>query len=55
MINQLTNVLVRLEDQIRRVSVEYERRIQQLQSRLLELLNMHEQLNPENGNTSDTQ
>jgi len=53
MINQLTNARVRLEESQRRLLVEYGNRMRELHDRLLELLNMREQVREDDGDSAD--
>ena len=54
LINQLTNVLARIDEHYRRNAAEYDKRMHLLHDRLLQLLNMREQLNQEDGHSPDT-
>lgn len=54
LINQLTNVLVRIEEHQHRAAVDYDRRMQTLHDRLMQLLNMREQLRHHDGHSEDT-
>ena len=54
MIIQLTAALAAVEDQRRRVNVDYDKRMQTLHDRLLQLLNMHAQLHQYDGDSENT-
>ena len=54
MVIQLSASLAAVEDQRRRVNVDYDKRMQTLHDRLLQLLNMHAQLYHYHGNSEDT-
>ncbi len=51
---KLTAALAAVENQRRRVNVDYDKRMQALHDRLLQLLNMHAQLHHYHGNSEDT-
>ena len=53
LINQLTRSVLRLEDHQRRVAVDTEKQIQAIQIRLLQLLNMRQQLPQDHGDSPD--
>ncbi len=53
LISQLTGSVLRLEDHQQRVAVDTEKQIQAIQIRLLQLLNMRQQLPQYHGDSSD--
>ena len=53
-IHQLTTALVTIDNQNRRMAVDYDKRMQTLHDRLLQLLNMRDQLGPHYGDSEDT-
>ena len=53
LINQLTGSVLRLEDHQQRVAVDTEKQIQAIQIRLLQLLNMRQQLPQYHGDSPD--
>jgi hypothetical protein len=54
MINKLVNTLVTLEGQQRRAAIEYDRRAEALHNRLLQLLNMRDQVHEPDGHPRDS-
>ena len=54
MVIRLTAALTAVETQRNRLIVDYDKRMQALHDRLLQLLNMHAQLHQDHGNSEDT-
>ena len=54
MVVRLTAALAAVEDQQRRLNMEYDKQMRTLHDRLLQLLNMHAQLDDDDGDSENT-